>query len=248
MTLPTTGPEPSRTPDVGAMLSGALLLADGRLPTGGHAHSGGVEAAVARGLVGDLDDLAAWVRGGLATTWWLDACAAVLARRLAARGATADRAAHHDVQALDREVTARTTAPAARRAARALGRQAARTGRVAWPHARLDDVMATDPDGPLAPLVLGVLAEAAGLDDHATAAVSLHGAAQGATGAGVRLLGLDPFGAARVVAAAAPRIDTLARSAADIGDDPRDLPAPGAPLLDLLVGAHEVADTRLFAS
>ncbi|MGH4013067.1 MAG: hypothetical protein ACRDSL_03875 [Pseudonocardiaceae bacterium] len=37
---------------------GAMLLADSRLPTGGHAHSGGVEAAVQRGLLRNEADLA----------------------------------------------------------------------------------------------------------------------------------------------------------------------------------------------
>ena len=34
-----------------------LLLADGRFPAGGHAHSGGVEAAVTHGAVHDTDSL-----------------------------------------------------------------------------------------------------------------------------------------------------------------------------------------------
>lgn len=32
-------------------MSGLLLLADSRLPSGGHGHSGGVEALVDRGLL-----------------------------------------------------------------------------------------------------------------------------------------------------------------------------------------------------
>ena len=45
--------------------SGLLLLADSRLPSGGHGHSGGVEALVDRGLLRTEDDLAA-VPGGAA--------------------------------------------------------------------------------------------------------------------------------------------------------------------------------------
>lgn len=41
----------------------SLLLADSRLPTGGHAHSGGVEAAVERGLLRDEADLALFLAG-----------------------------------------------------------------------------------------------------------------------------------------------------------------------------------------
>ena len=39
------------------MNAALLLLADGRLPTGGHAHSGGTESAVAVGQVTDLASL-----------------------------------------------------------------------------------------------------------------------------------------------------------------------------------------------
>ncbi|MDP9074601.1 MAG: urease accessory protein, partial [Actinomycetota bacterium] len=44
----------------------ALLLADGRFPGGGHAHSGGLEAAVADGSVADLAGLEAFLIGRLA--------------------------------------------------------------------------------------------------------------------------------------------------------------------------------------
>ena len=45
-----------------------LLLADGRFPAGGHAHSGGVEAAVAHKAVHDTPSLEAFCRGRLHTT------------------------------------------------------------------------------------------------------------------------------------------------------------------------------------
>ena len=48
-------------------LTTLLVLADGRLPAGGHAHSGGLEAAVAAGRVHDLATLEAFLRGRLAT-------------------------------------------------------------------------------------------------------------------------------------------------------------------------------------
>ena len=40
-----------------------LLLADSRLPSGAHAHSGGLAAAVTAGTVTDEDSLAAFLRG-----------------------------------------------------------------------------------------------------------------------------------------------------------------------------------------
>jgi urease accessory protein len=47
--------------------SALLLLADARLPAGGHAHSGGLEAAVAAGRVVDAASLDGFLRGRLAT-------------------------------------------------------------------------------------------------------------------------------------------------------------------------------------
>src|SRR6185312_15183722 len=59
-----------------------LLLADGRFPAGGHAHSGGVEAAVAAGGVHDLPTLESFLTGRAATVGAVAAafCAATCAR------------------------------------------------------------------------------------------------------------------------------------------------------------------------
>src|SRR5262249_18403209 len=61
-----------------------LLLADSRLPSGGHAHSGGLEAAVAARRVRDLDGLAGFLRGRLATTGLVAAAFAAAATACAA--------------------------------------------------------------------------------------------------------------------------------------------------------------------
>ncbi|MGI5149132.1 urease accessory protein UreF [Plantactinospora sp. CA-294935] len=49
-------------------LATLLVLADGRLPAGGHAHSGGLEAAVTSGRLRDLAGLTAFLHGRLAGT------------------------------------------------------------------------------------------------------------------------------------------------------------------------------------
>ena len=64
---------------------GLLLLGDGRFPAGGHAHSAGVEAAVADGRVVDEVTLERFVHGRLVTTGLVDAAlSAATLRRLAA--------------------------------------------------------------------------------------------------------------------------------------------------------------------
>ncbi|MFB9334077.1 hypothetical protein ACFFTT_14770, partial [Actinoplanes octamycinicus] len=62
-------------------LATLLLLADGRLPSGGHAHSAGLEAQVAAGRVRDVEDLGGFLRGKLATGGLVSAACAAAARR-----------------------------------------------------------------------------------------------------------------------------------------------------------------------
>ncbi|TCK24398.1 urease accessory protein UreF [Pseudonocardia endophytica] len=56
-----------------------LVLADARFPGGGHVHSGGLEEAVARGLVTGVDDLASFLHGRLRTAGLLTATFAAAA-------------------------------------------------------------------------------------------------------------------------------------------------------------------------
>ncbi|MGC4878208.1 urease accessory protein UreF [Micromonospora sp. DT43] len=71
-----------------------LLLADGRFPAGAHAHSGGLEAAVAAGRVTDLASLESFLVGRLTTAGLVGAAFAAAAHRVAlpVGGATADPA------------------------------------------------------------------------------------------------------------------------------------------------------------
>ena len=101
-------------------LTTLLVLSDGRLPAGGHAHSGGLEAAVQRGAVHDLSTVEQFLRGRLAT---VGVVAASFAAAAAQRGATAE---------LDAGLDARTPSPALRRASRAQGRALLRAGRALW--------------------------------------------------------------------------------------------------------------------
>jgi len=93
----------------------SLLLADSRLPTGGHAHSGGVEAAVERALVRDEADLAQYLAGRLRGTGPVVAAVAAAACLLAADTAPVDWSRW------DAAVSARTPSAAMREASRAQG-------------------------------------------------------------------------------------------------------------------------------
>ncbi|MFE6854881.1 urease accessory protein UreF, partial [Streptomyces sp. NPDC057674] len=131
--------------------SALLVLADGRFPAGGHAHSGGAEAAVKAGRIRDAAGLEAFCRGRLHTAG------------LTSAGLAAGAAHGLDADALDAAADARTPSPALRAAARRLGRQMMRAARATWPCAELDALAAAFPRGAHQPVVLGVAARAAGL-------------------------------------------------------------------------------------
>lgn len=214
-----------------------LLLADGRFPAGGHAHSGGAEAAVVAGRVRDADDLAAFCRGRLHTT-------GLTAAALAAA------AAHgHDPLALDEAADARTPSPALRAVARKLGRQLMRAARATWPDQALDAFARVRPRGGHQPVVLGLAARAAGLGPGDAAYCAAYETVAGPATAVVRLLSLDPFDATAVLARLAPEIDGIAERAAVAARGPLiELPAGSSPLLDITAEAHAARPVRLFAS
>lgn len=222
-----------------------LLLADARLPAGGHAHSGGVEPAVAAGAVHDLPTLAAFLRGRLATTGLVTAALAAASCRAAARTAAVDWAG------LDAEADARTASPAQREAARTQGRLLLRVGRRIWPSPRLEDLARAVPS-PHHPIALGAVTASAGRPPRDAALAAVYHAVTGPATAAVRLLGLDPVEVHRLLADLAPALRDTARAAAGHpADGPSGwarLPAHAAPALDLLAEEHHRSATRLFVS
>ncbi|MEU2631981.1 urease accessory UreF family protein [Kitasatospora sp. NPDC007106] len=218
------------------MHAALLLLADGRFPAGGHAHSGGAEAAVRAGRIHDADTLAAFLTGRLHTT-------GLTAAALAAAAAAEDA----DPAALDAAAEARTPSPALRDTSRRLGRQLLRAARAAWPHPALDLLHSTHPRGPHHPVALGTTARAAGLTPADAAALAAYESVNGPATACVRLLGLDPYQVAAVLARLAPDLDTVAAGATAAAAR-GTLPAASAPLLDVHAEQHRSWKVRLFAS
>ncbi|MBT2420487.1 urease accessory protein UreF [Streptomyces sp. ISL-22] len=218
-----------------------LVLADGRFPAGGHAHSGGAEAAVKAGRITGAAGLEDFCRGRLHT-------AGLVAASLAAAAALGV-----DAVVLDEAADARTPSPALRLAARKLGRQLMRAARATWPSQELDDLARRFPKGAHQPVVLGVAARAAGLGAVDAAYCAGYESVSGAASATVRLLSLDPFDATAVLARLAPELDRVAdraleaaRGVVDEGIDA--LPAASAPLLEIGAEVHAGWPVRLFAS
>ncbi|WP_435283557.1 urease accessory protein UreF [Streptomyces koelreuteriae] len=218
-----------------------LVLADGRFPAGGHAHSGGAEAAVKAGRIKGAASLADFCRGRLHT-------AGSVAAALSAAAALGI-----DPVTLDRAADARTPSPALRVAARKLGRQLMRAARSTWPSAELDALASEFPKGAHQPVVLGLTARAAGLGPVDAAYCAAYESVSGPATATVRLLSLDPFDATGVLARLAPELDQVvdraveaARRVVDEGVDA--LPAGSAPLLEIGAEVHAGWPVRLFAS
>jgi urease accessory protein len=218
-----------------------LLLADGRFPAGGHAHSGGVEAAIAHQAVHDTDSLQAFCRGRLHTIG------------LTTAGLAAAAAAGADPLLLDAAADARTPAPALRAVARRLGRQIMRAARATFPSEDLERLAAERPQGAHQPIVLGLAARAAGLTPLDAAHAAAYDNASGPATAAVRLLSLDPLDASGLLARLSTDIDAVATAAARaagrvVAEGIDALPSASSPLLDITGEQHAAWSVRLFAS
>ncbi|MGH3870687.1 MAG: urease accessory protein UreF [Pseudonocardiaceae bacterium] len=236
---------------------GSLLLADSRLPTGGHAHSGGVEAVVERGLLRAEADLALFLAGRLRGSGPVLAAVAAAGCLLAAGPPAAEW------DCWDATVSARTPSAAMREASRAQGAALLRTARRVWPSAAL---AALGQIGrPHHPLVLGVVVAAAGGGGDAAAPppadgadvaarLALHHLLGGACAAAVRLLGLDPIAVAAVQARASEATEQVASAATRVARaavtqrDTRLLPSTGTPLPEVLAELHARTEVTFFAS
>jgi urease accessory protein len=230
-----------------------LLLADGRFPAGGHAHSHGLEAAVAAGRVTGLGEVESFLRGRLATAGPVTAAFAAAARLAADPDPEGVRPTGPlsvgPLLLLDRELDARTASPALRLASRRQGRALLRAGRATWPSPVFDAVPA-HPDGPHHPIALGVTAAAADLSAEEAARIAAYGVMTGPASAAVRLLGLDPYGVQAILARLAVRCDAVAQDASALAAKvpPAELPAYAAPLADISAEIHATWEVRLFAS
>ncbi|EFV13955.2 urease accessory protein UreF [Segniliparus rugosus] len=203
-----------------------LALADSRLPTGAHAHSGAMEEAIASGMVVDLASAEAFLVRKTKTT---SLTGASVAAHLAA-GRCGPMAA-------ERLADVRTPSPAAREASREQGRGLARLAKASWPGCgeKL-------PPRPHLTTVFGVLGAHLGLGAEDVAAIFVYTAMSAAATAAQRLLALDP----QLMAAATLRLsglcDEIAQRAASGLQEVSD------PFGDILAERHGLRDQALFRS
>ncbi|MDJ0355232.1 urease accessory UreF family protein [Paenarthrobacter sp. PH39-S1] len=236
-------------------LSALLLLADGRFPTGGHAHSGGFEPAAGVDGLNDVASLEAFLRGRLGTVGLVSAAFSAASCRIFGAEVVpvgdpdSDGSTAAQLALLDAEYEARTPSPVLRTASRRLGRSLLRAGRCVWPHPGLDRMVSLPGKGPHQPIAFGAVAAAAGQPPRHAALAAAHEAVAGPATAAIRLLGLDPFEVNAALARLAPAVaDVAGQAAACAHAPPADLPANAGYLLDIFAELHATWEVRLFAS
>ncbi|MFV8315481.1 urease accessory protein UreF [Mycobacterium sp. 23] len=210
-----------------ASLATLLALADSRLPTGAHVHSGGLEEAVTRGLATDLRTLEAFLTRRIRTHGLVTASLAVAVQR-----------GELSPEDGDRETDARTPSPAAREASRKQGRGLARLARLVWPDPGWDR-LGRQPHLAVAAGRVGALCD---LPAEHNALHIIYTTMTGSATAAQRLLALDPA----EVAALTIRLSALCEHTAT--EATRGLAELSDPLLDTLAQQHAQRERPLFAS
>lgn len=208
----------------------AMLLADSRLPAGAHVSSGALEAALRDGL--DPAATGDYLSGRMATIVPVEAGTAVVARHLARHGGDLDR--------LHREWAARTPSRAQREVTLALGDGLRRLAAGLWPTA----VPAAGARRPR-PIVLGLIAAAAGLDAEDLVRLVAYDDAQTVAAALLKLEPGDPREATALVIAACAHLEPRVAELAAL-TDPARIPCAGAPLIDGWAEAQSQLPRRLF--
>ena len=204
-----------------------LTLADSRLPTGAHVHSGGVEEAVTSGLVTNMETLEAFLRRRIRSHGLVAASIAAAVHRGELTPPDADR-----------ETDARTPSPAARQASRSQGRGLTRLARRVWP-AEDWDALGSHPHLAVA---AGRVGAAGGLGPEQGALSVVYTTMTGSATAAQRLLALDP---ADVAACTFRLADLCEHTAAEATKGLADLCDP---LLDTLAERHAERERPLFVS
>jgi urease accessory protein len=208
-------------------LATLFALADSRLPIGGHVHSGGVEEAVASGLVRDVATVELYLRRRIRTSGLVAAslAAAVCSGAL-------------DPMRAEAEADARTPAPGARTASRAQGRGLLRLAKQMWPDHDWTELGTR----PHLSTVFGMVGAACAVTPLETAGVVVYTTLTGAATAAQRLLALDP---AAIAGCTIRLADLCDRTAAEAMTGPAAL---SDPLLDVLAERHLAREMPLFAS
>ncbi len=214
----------------------AMLLADGRLPVGGHTQSSGLEPALLGGLA--VDDLPGLVQTRLRTVVRVEAAVAVVARHHVLAGLRLQ-----DVQGA---WAARTPSEVSRAASVVVGRGQRRLALRLWPGSGAAAALQDLPT-PARPVALGAVAAAAGLDAARTARLVAYDDVQTLCAAALKLCPLDPADATAWLLGAGDAVEGVVAAVAHL-TEPGGIPAHAAPLLEQWQHHHPTHPRRLFSA
>jgi urease accessory protein len=214
-----------------------LQIADSAFPTGGFAHSAGLEAAMHHGRARTAADLDAYVREHLWNVGYAS---------LPFVGAAFD--ATGEVWALDAWIDATLLNHVANRASRTQGRAFLATCSRVFDHPVVQDLAARararESASHLAPMFGAALA-ALGASRNETLALHLYGSLRGIASAAVRLGVVGPHEAARLQLRHAATLDGVLAECEALSPESA---ATVAPLHDILGATHDRLYARLFQS
>lgn len=220
-----------------------MLMADARLPAGGHTQSAGLEAALAGGMA--VSDIYDYIVVRLRTTATVEAGTAVATLTVLGAGCdhevTAGRLA--DVQ---QHWAARTPSQVQRHASSTLARGYLRLLRTLFPgHATT--ALVEGLASPCRPVTVGALAHVLALGQAQLVRLICYDEVQSITSAALKLAPLDPVTTVRWALATRPVVEDVVHQIAVVRDV-ADLPAPAAPLIERWVHAHASQNSRLFSA
>lgn len=218
-----------------ASVTVAMLLADARLPSGGHAHSAGMEPAIVGGL--PVAEVPAFLLGRARTTSLVEAGTAVVARHSALRGL--------ELGGVERAWAARTPSPAMREASRILGRGYLRLAARIWPDSESLRQARLRSDPLPRAVVLGAIAAASGLTAEDLVRLTIYDEAHSAAAALLKLEPRDPADGISWVLATCASVEHLVPLLAEL-TTPDAIPAAGAPQAEGWAEAHALLNQRLF--
>lgn len=210
-----------------------MLLADARLPSGGHTQSSGVEPALLGGM--PAGEVRAFLRARARTTSLVDAGTAVLTRH-----AVLDCV---PVAPIVRAWAARTPSRAIRDASKDLGRGLLRLAGRVWPG--VPSSLAGAGDSPPRPLVLGAIAAHAGMDAEGLVRLTVYDDMACAVAALLKLEPGDPADGVAMVLDACSSVEPQILAVAKI-TQAHQIPAASAPQAEAWAEAHAQTSRRLF--
>lgn len=215
----------------------SLLLADGRLPTGAHTQSAGLEPALNHGLT--LRDTPRYVSARLTTVTATEAATAVVARLYWMRWPGSVQA----MSEVDRAWRVRTVSKALRDASDLLGRSYLRLAASVWP--TLGALTEDRTVGWCRAVVVGATAAVAGLDREQTARLVGFDDVQTVLAAALKLRPFDPAVGVAWSVAAGREVEAMVERVADCVR-PDDIPSYTAPQIEHWAELHTRVERRLF--